>query len=84
MPTIERDGITLLGLSLTNLEDDDGVQLALPIGGQRGRTLDTTIDDVRDRFGTEAITQAVLMGVRTSLQTWLQPDDAESGDSGAG
>ncbi len=84
MPTIERDGITLVGLSLTNLEDDDGVQLALPIGGQRGRTLDTTIDDVRDRFGTEAITRAVLVGRKERLQTWLQPDDAESGDSGAG
>ena len=84
MPTIERDGITLVGLSLTNLEDDDGVQLALPIGGQRGRTLDTTIDDVRDRFGSEAITRAVLVGRKERLQTWLQPDDAESGDSGAG
>jgi DNA polymerase IV len=79
MPTIEQDGITLVGLSLTNLEDDDGVQLVLPIGGQRGRTLDTTIDDVRDRFGIDAITRAVLVGRKENLQTWLQPDDAESG-----
>ena len=81
MPTIERDGITLVGLSLTNLEDDDGVQLVLPIGGQRGRTLDTTIDDVRDRFGSDSITRAVLLDRKETLQTWLQPDDAESGDT---
>jgi DNA polymerase-4 len=79
LPKIERDGVTLVGLSLTNLEDDDGVQLALPIDGHRAHALDTTIDDLRDRFGTDAITRAVLLGRKETLQTWLQPDDAESG-----
>jgi DNA polymerase IV len=81
LPTIERDGVTLVGLSLTNLEDDDGVQLVLPTGDHRARALDTTIDDLRDRFGTEAITRAVLVDRKETLQTWLQPDDAEPGDS---
>jgi DNA polymerase IV len=79
LPKIERDGVTLVGLSLTNLEEDDGVQLALPIDGHRAHALDTTIDDLRDRFGTDAITRAVLLGRKETLQTWLQPDDAESG-----
>ena len=76
---IERDGVTLVGLSLTNLEDDDGVQLTLPIEGPRAHALDTTIDDLRDRFGSDAITRAVPLGRKETLQTWLQPDDAESG-----
>jgi DNA polymerase-4 len=62
MPLIEEQGITLLGLTLTNLVNDDAVQLALPLERQRGRALDATIDDVRERFGNEAITRAVLIG----------------------
>lgn len=31
MPTIEREGVTLLGISLTNLVDAEAVQLALPL-----------------------------------------------------
>ena len=62
MPLIEEQGITLLGLTLTNLVNDDAVQLALPLERQRARALDATIDDVRERFGNEAITRAVLVG----------------------
>jgi DNA polymerase-4 len=62
MPLIEEQGITLLGLTLTNLVDDAAVQLALPIERQKARVLDATIDDVRERFGNDAITRAVLVG----------------------
>ena len=58
---IERQGLTLIGLSLANLQDDDAVQLALPLDGRDGRALDGTLDDVRDRFGKTAITRAVLL-----------------------
>jgi DNA polymerase IV len=58
-PTIERQGITLVGVALTNLADNHAVQLALD--GDRAATLDTTLDDLRERFGTEAITRAVLL-----------------------
>ena len=54
-PLIEQQGCSLLGISLTNLENDDAVQLALPL--DRQRALDATLDDVRDRFGSEAITR---------------------------
>ena len=33
------------------------VQLALPVDGRRPGALDATVDDVRERFGTEAITR---------------------------
>ena len=60
MPLIERQGITLVGVALGNLENDDAIQLALPLEGHRARALDLTIDTVRDRFGSDAITRAVL------------------------
>ena len=40
MPLIERQGLTLLGIALGNLDDDRAVQLALPFdapAGQRAR-----------------------------------------------
>jgi DNA polymerase-4 len=72
MPTIERRGITLVGVALTNLTDDRFVQLVLPF--ERARTLDATIDHVRDRFGSGAITRAVLLGRDPGLSVPLLPD----------
>ena len=60
--TIERDGLTLVGISVGNLDDDDAVQLAFPLDGHDHGALDGAVDDVRDRFGTSAITRAVLLG----------------------
>ncbi len=61
-PLIERQGLTLLGISLTNLEDATPIQLTLPVDDARQRTLDATLDAVRDRYGSESITRAVLLG----------------------
>jgi DNA polymerase-4 len=72
LPLIERQGITLLGISLGNLEDDDAVQLALPL--DRRRAIDATIDDVRDKFGSTAITRAVLLGREPGIEVPLLPD----------
>jgi DNA polymerase IV len=58
-PTIERRGITLVGVALSNLADHHAAQLALD--GDPSATLDATLDDLRDRFGTDAITRAVLL-----------------------
>jgi DNA polymerase-4 len=71
-PLIEQQGCSLLGISLTNLENDDAVQLALPL--DRQRALDATLDDVRDRFGSEAITRAVLVGRDPGWTPPLLPD----------
>jgi DNA polymerase-4 len=62
MPMIERRGLTLVGLALTNLEHGDAVQLSLPLDYDRRSALDAAIDDVRERFGARAITRAVLLG----------------------
>ena len=74
MPLIERRGITLLGIALSNLQDDWAIQLALPFERERATTLDAVIDDVRERFGAEAITRAVLIGREQREPMPLLPD----------
>jgi DNA polymerase-4 len=60
-PLIAERGITLVGISLTNLEDTDPLQLTL---GEDWRThaLDAALDEVKDRYGSAAIMRAVLVG----------------------
>jgi DNA polymerase-4 len=71
-PTIERQGLTLVGVALGNLEDAGTVQLVLPF--DRRRALDATLDSVRDRFGSTAITRAVLLGRDQGVSVPLLPD----------
>ncbi|MDQ3935821.1 MAG: DNA polymerase IV, partial [Actinomycetota bacterium] len=73
-PLIERRGITLIGLALGNLEDDHAVQLALPFERRRASALDGAVDDIRDRFGSDAITRAVLIGRDPGISVPLLPD----------
>lgn len=74
MPTIERQGVTLVGLALANLDDDGAVQLGLPFGRHRAADIDAAIDEVRERFGSAAITRAVLIGRDQGLSMPLLPD----------
>src|SRR3954451_10011936 len=74
MPTIEREGITLIGLSLTNLEDAEAAQLALPLVETKAGRVDSAVDDVRDRFGSAAITRGVLLGRDAGVVMPLLPD----------
>lgn len=71
-PTIERRGLTLVGVALTNLSDQEAVQLALPF--DRSRELDAVLDSIRDRFGSSAITRAVLVGRAADVWVPLLPD----------
>ncbi len=71
-PLIERRGLTLIGLALTNLADQGAVQLVLPF--ERSRDLDRALDEVRERFGTAAITRGVLVGRDPGLAVPLLPD----------
>ncbi|MGH2539747.1 MAG: DNA polymerase IV [Actinomycetota bacterium] len=74
MPTIERRGITLIGLTFSNLVDDGAIQLALPFDRALASAIDTTLDDVRDRFGSAAVTRAVLLGRHHGPSVPLLPD----------
>jgi DNA polymerase IV len=72
-PTIERRGLTLLGVAVSNLAGDP-TQLALPLRGPREDELDAAMDRVRDRFGTRAVTRASLRGEDRGLAPWLMPE----------
>jgi DNA polymerase-4 len=71
--TIDERGCTLVGMAVANL-DDRLVQLALPFDRHAGSALDTALDDVRDRFGSTAVTRAVLLGRDTGITVPLLPD----------
>jgi DNA polymerase IV len=74
MPTIERRGLTLVGLAVANLDDDHAVQLPLPLDRHSGVALDAALDEVWDRFGSSAVTRAVLLGRSRPLSMPLLPD----------
>ena len=57
-PTIARRGITLLGITITNLDIPGvGVQLTLPFDGDGGQALDSALDRLRDQFGSATVTR---------------------------
>jgi DNA polymerase-4 len=74
VPTIEQRGLTLVGVAVANLEDVRTVQLALPFEDWHQEALDCVLDEVRERFGADAITRAVLVGRRPGLTMPLLPD----------
>jgi DNA polymerase-4 len=74
MPMIRRQGVTLVGVTLTNLDDDGVIQLELPFDRRPAEALDATVDRVRDRFGSSAITRAVLLGRDQGPSVPLLPD----------
>ena len=74
MPLVEQRGITLIGLSFTNLFADDAVQLALPFHGPDSSAIDATLDGLRERFGSSGVTRAVLLGRPEGLRVPLLPD----------
>lgn len=61
MPTIRDRGCTLVGLSLANLDSYDSVQLALPFDDAHDPALDIAMDTLRTKYGTDAVTRAVLV-----------------------
>ncbi|WP_278262314.1 DNA polymerase IV [Nocardia sp. AG03] len=73
-PMIVERGLTLIGLSLTNLDDADTMQLTLPLAPRAENTLDATLDDLRRRFGAAAITRAALLKSGEGLSVPLLPD----------
>jgi len=73
-PLIERVGLTLVGVSISSLDDAHAVQPELPFGARGAQLLDGAVDDIRDRFGAAAITRAVLLGRDPGPSVPLLPD----------
>ena len=73
-PLIERRGLTLVGVAVANLDDDTTLQLPLPFGHRKVDALDAALDELRERFGSTAVTRAVLLGRDTGLSMPLLPD----------
>jgi DNA polymerase-4 len=72
-PLIEERGITLVGISLTNLENTDPLQLTLT-EDWRPHALDAALDEVKERYGPAAIMRAVLVGRETGVVMPVLPD----------
>ncbi|WP_422733443.1 DNA polymerase IV [Micromonospora sp. WMMD558] len=73
LPEIERRGVTLIGVSVGNL-DDAPVQPPLPFDRDPGADLDAAVDAVRSRFGSAALTRATLLGRDPGVEMPLLPD----------
>jgi DNA polymerase-4 len=72
-PLIRRRGLTLVGLAVANLESH-GVQLTFPLDPHGCSALDHALDEVRERYGPNAVTRAVLLGRDQGLTVPLLPD----------
>lgn len=82
-PLITQRGLTMIGFAVSDIDRGGAEQLALPFardggppacGGGRPPAIDAAIDLVRDRFGTSALTRAVLVGHRPDLEMPRLPD----------
>ncbi|HET6174061.1 MAG TPA: DNA polymerase IV [Gaiellales bacterium] len=73
-PLIESQGLTLVGIAVTNLEDERAVQLVLPFDRDVEGALDGALDEVRARFGSGAVTRAVLLGRGQGIAMPQLPD----------
>jgi DNA polymerase-4 len=72
MPTIERRGLTLVGVAVTNLANDAPLQL--PLARASGVAVDLAVDEIRNRFGLQAITRGALLGREAGWTMPLLPD----------
>lgn len=87
-PEIERQGLTLISVSVGNLEGVDTVQLALPLdsegdepnaadrtlSGRDSAALDSALDDLRKRFGDDSIRRASGIGTEDEVAAPVLPD----------
>ena len=58
MPSIRSRGLTLLGVAVTNLDAGKGIQLELPVEPPHRPAVDFAVDELRERFGSDALRRA--------------------------
>jgi DNA polymerase IV len=73
-PLIERRGLTLIGVTISNLDNDLPLQLCLPFDTDNGELLDAALDEIRTRYGPTAITRGILLGHATGPDMPLLSD----------
>ena len=74
LPEIEERGITLIGISLSQLTRGDHIQPELPIDWGEGTRLDTVLDAVRDKYGAASVARAAQLGRDPGWSTPLLPE----------
>jgi DNA polymerase-4 len=74
LPEIADRGITLIGISLTQLGRADSIQPELPIDWDDGARLDTVLDAVRGRFGAASVARATQLGRDPGWSTPVLPE----------
>jgi DNA polymerase IV len=74
MPMLVERGVTLVGISVANLDDALPRQLALALDVRKSGELDEAIDIVRERFGSSSLTRGVLVGRGEGIEMPLLPD----------
>jgi len=81
LPLIADKGCTLIGVSVSGLSDTGTEQLELPLewagpegAVRRSSVLDGALDRVKDRYGSAAVTRAVLLGAEPGIEAPLLPD----------
>ncbi|MFT4087311.1 MAG: DNA polymerase IV [Gordonia sp. (in: high G+C Gram-positive bacteria)] len=76
-PLVYDRGCTLIGLSLTNLESHDGIQMTLPFDDDQtaqSADLDVAVDRLRTRFGRDAVTRGRLVDRHHGDDAPMLPD----------
>lgn len=74
LPDIAERGVTLIGVSLSQLGPVDGFPPELPLEWDDGARLDTVLDAVRDRFGASSVARAAQLGRDPGWSTPVLPE----------
>ncbi|WP_155371381.1 DNA polymerase IV [Catellatospora vulcania] len=73
-PLVAERGLTLIGVSVSNLDRTGDIQPELPFDDLPRDALDTAVDAVRRRFGTMSLQRGTLLGTDTGLVMPMLPD----------
>ncbi|KQQ66229.1 DNA polymerase IV [Microbacterium sp. Leaf320] len=71
---IAERGITLIGISLSQLDRAENMQPELPIDWGDEQRLDTVLDTLRDRFGAASVSRAAQLGRDAGWSSPILPE----------